>query len=56
LSYLDQYKKASGKMDKAGEYIGWVSKEKEVYGFKFSGKWYDVGSVESYQEAQENFK
>ena len=56
LSYLDQYKKASGKMDKAGEYIGWVSKEKEVYGFKFTGKWYDIGSIESYNEAQAKFK
>jgi glucose-1-phosphate thymidylyltransferase len=56
LTYLEQYKNAAGKMDKAGEYIGWVSKEKEVYGFKFTGKWYDIGSIESYQEAQEKFK
>ncbi len=56
LPYLPQYEKVSGKMDKAGEYIRWVSEEKEVYGFTFSGKWYDIGSIESYKEAQENFK
>ncbi|MCC6758529.1 MAG: nucleotidyltransferase family protein [Candidatus Omnitrophica bacterium] len=56
LSYLDQYRKASGKMDKAGEYIRWLSEEKEVCGFTFSGKWYDIGSIESYKEAQEKFK
>lgn len=56
LAYLGEYKKASRKMDKAGEYIHWLSQEKEVYGFKFLGKWYDIGSIESYQEAQEKFK
>lgn len=56
LSYLGEYKKASGKMDKAGEYIHWLSQQKEVYGFKFFGKWYDIGSIESYKEAQEKFK
>ncbi len=56
LVHLDEYKKASGKMDKAGEYIRWLSEEKEVCGFKFFGKWYDIGSIESYQEAQEKFK
>ncbi len=56
LFYLSEYKKASGKMDKAGEYIRWLSQEKEVCGFKFFGKWYDIGSIESYKEAQEKFK
>ena len=27
----------------------------EVYGFNFEGKWYDIGSVESYHEARDNF-
>ncbi len=56
LAYLDEYKKTVGKMDKAGEYIRWLAQQKEVCGFKFSGKWYDIGSIESYQEAQEKFK
>ncbi len=25
------------------------------YGFKFVGKWYDIGSIEAYEEAQRNF-
>lgn len=56
LTYLAAYKKNSGKMDKAGQYIQWLSEEKEVCGFKFFGKWYDIGSVESYKDAQEKFK
>ena len=51
----EDYKKASGKMDKAGEYIGWLAKEKQVYGFTFSGKWYDIGSIESLEEARAHF-
>lgn len=56
LSDLEQYTQVSKKMDKAGEFIQWLCKEKEVCGFKFSGKWYDIGSIESYQEAQEKFR
>ncbi|MCB9771152.1 MAG: nucleotidyltransferase family protein [Candidatus Omnitrophica bacterium] len=56
LTYLSDYKKNSGKMDKAGQYIQWLSEEKEVCGFKFFGKWYDIGSIESYKDAQEKFK
>jgi glucose-1-phosphate thymidylyltransferase len=56
LGDLDQYTKVSKKMDKAGEFIQWLCKEKEVCGFKFSGKWYDIGSIESYHEAQEKFQ
>lgn len=49
--YLAQTKKA----DKAGDYIRWLSENKKVYGFKFRGKWYDIGSIESYHEAQASF-
>lgn len=56
LAYLEEYKKSLGKMDKAGEYIHWLVQEKEVCGFKFFGKWYDIGSIESYKEAQEKFR
>ncbi|MBF0385767.1 MAG: nucleotidyltransferase family protein [Candidatus Omnitrophica bacterium] len=56
LSLLPQYLRESGKADKAGDYIKWLHKKTEVYGFEFTGKWFDIGSVESYHEAQENFK
>ena len=56
LGLLDEYLKKSKNTDKAGDYIRWLSEEKGVYGFKFQGKWYDIGSVESYHEAQAKFK
>ena len=56
LKLVEQYLKKMGKADKAGDYIKWLTEESTVYGFKFKGKWYDIGSVESYYEAQEKFK
>jgi len=41
--------------DTTGGYVQWLYKKTAVCGFKFSGKWYDIGSLESYHEAQESF-
>jgi glucose-1-phosphate thymidylyltransferase len=41
--------------DTTGGYLQWLYKKTPVYGFKFSGKWYDIGSLESYNDAQANF-
>jgi glucose-1-phosphate thymidylyltransferase len=41
--------------DTTGGYLQWLYKKFPVYGFKFRGKWYDIGSLESYDDAQANF-
>jgi glucose-1-phosphate thymidylyltransferase len=41
--------------DTTGGYLQWLHRKTTVYGFKFSGKWYDIGSLESYNDAQANF-
>ncbi len=56
LVYLPEYLSQSKALDAAGSYIQWLSQKKNVYGFQFSGKWYDIGSIESLHEAQEYFK
>ena len=56
FSLVKRYLESSNKSDLAGDYIKWLSLNSEVYGFKFNGKWYDIGSVESYHEAQAKFK
>lgn len=56
VGLVGQYLKESQKADRAGDYIRWLGEKSKVFGFKFTGKWYDIGSVESYQEAQEAFK
>lgn len=55
LSFLEEYVRESQKVDKAGDYIHWLVERKTVYGFKFEGRWYDIGSIESYHEAQKGF-
>ncbi len=56
LATVKRYQQQTNKADKAGEYIKWLSEQTDVYGFKFQGTWYDIGSIESYQDAQMVFK
>jgi glucose-1-phosphate thymidylyltransferase len=56
LGLIEQYLLESGKSDRAGDYIRWLCQKSEVYGFQFQGNWYDIGSIESYQDAQNHFK
>ena len=55
LTFVEEYLKETKRTDRAGDYIRWVQGKKAVFGFKFDGKWYDIGSIESYREAQKNF-
>ena len=55
LGLISDYLLESGKSDTAGDYIRWLVASNDVYGVKFVGKWYDIGNVEAYKEAQEKF-
>ena len=55
LNFLTEYLSESKAVDAAGSYIKWLSEKKNVYGFQFTGKWYDIGSVESLEEARAHF-
>ncbi len=54
--FVSQYLGESQKSDTTGDYIHWLMEYDTVYGFKFSGKWYDIGSIEAYKEAQMAFE
>lgn len=56
LELVDEYIRSGQKADKAGDYIRWLAGKGDVFGFTFAGKWYDIGSIESYQEAERDFK
>jgi glucose-1-phosphate thymidylyltransferase len=47
LTYLDKGENP----DAIGFFIKWLIKRERVFGFVFSGKWFDVGSLESLKEA-----
>ena len=55
LAGVEDYFKSSKKLDTTGDFIQWLAGQKNVYGFTFQGRWYDIGSIESYKMAQEQF-
>jgi len=55
LSFIRKYVKMQSNLDAPGYYIGWLSKEDKVYGFRFIEDWYDIGSVESYNKADSEY-
>ncbi len=55
LGRVEQYLNESKKSDTSGDYIKWLYQREEVYAFTFHGRWYDIGSLEAYDEAQKEF-
>ncbi len=51
--YMEERK---GQYDAIGLYIDWLRKKESVYGFVFSGKWYDIGQHKVFEEAKKKFK
>ena len=41
--------------DKMGHFIEWLYRHDDVYGFVFTGVWFDIGSLESYRAADKYF-
>ena len=56
LSLISTFLKETEKVDRTGDYIEWLSKNHTVFGFTFVGRWFDIGSMESYKEAEKIFK
>ena len=44
------------KPDNLGEFIGWLSKNQDIYGHVFTDKWFDIGSFEQLEKAKQEFK
>ncbi|MDD5618801.1 MAG: sugar phosphate nucleotidyltransferase, partial [Candidatus Omnitrophica bacterium] len=56
LGYLKEYIKDLKKnTDRAGDYIRWLMTKGNVFGFKFSGVWWDIGQLDTYHQAQKYF-
>ncbi|MFQ5681492.1 MAG: sugar phosphate nucleotidyltransferase, partial [Candidatus Omnitrophota bacterium] len=52
--YLAKAGKKAGS-DATGNYIGWLSKKTAVYGFVFRGRWYDIGHIDAYKQADDTY-
>ncbi len=55
IAFINEYVKMQNKLDAPGHYIGWLSKRDQVYGFAFPEDWYDIGTMESYRKADEEY-
>ncbi|MDD5428825.1 MAG: nucleotidyltransferase family protein [Candidatus Omnitrophica bacterium] len=55
VAFINEYVKMQNKLDAPGNYIGWLAKRDKVYGFAFSEDWYDIGTMESYKKADEEY-
>jgi glucose-1-phosphate thymidylyltransferase len=54
--YIQEYAIGGNDMDAPGQFIKWLCKKTDVYGYIVKGMWYDIGSLETYEYACENFK
>lgn len=52
LPLIKQYLQEGHNPDAPGHFIPWLIKQKPVYAFQFKGQWHDIGTIESYEEAQ----
>jgi glucose-1-phosphate thymidylyltransferase len=52
---LSTYIKEGNPPDAAGNFVAWLCKRMPVYGLVFGGLWFDIGSKESYAEADALF-
>lgn len=57
LSLIKQYmKEKSNKHDATGFYIDWLRRKEPIYGYVYSGRWYDIGDAKFYHTAKKAFK
>ena len=55
LSFISDYLGQGNNPDAPGYYIKWLVQKVTVYGFVFSGMWFDIGDFKSYNEADKAF-
>ena len=53
---LDDYLRDGGNRDAPGHFLSWLTRATTVYGYVTDGHAYDVGTPESYAEAQRAFQ
>jgi glucose-1-phosphate thymidylyltransferase len=55
IKKLIEYLDTNQNTDATGNYVNWLIKKQDVYAYVFDRKWFDIGSKQSYKEADEYF-
>ncbi len=55
IKKIFQYLEEGNKKDAPGFFLEWLYKKQDVYGYIFSGRWFDIGSIESLKKAESYF-
>ena len=53
LHYVDQFLETNRNPDAPGYYMSWLSKKTNVYAYAFHGVWFDIGDLNSYEQADQ---
>jgi glucose-1-phosphate thymidylyltransferase len=53
LGLLEKYIATGNNKDQPGHYIKWLSENDKVYGYRFEGKWFDIGNKRLLKKADE---
>lgn len=56
LEQMNVYLSEGGNPDAPGHFLEWLSGRKPIYGFVIPGRWFDIGDLESYHQADEIYK
>jgi glucose-1-phosphate thymidylyltransferase len=56
LPLVLEYAAAPGaNQDTLGSFIRWLVQQEKVYAYRLQGSWFDIGDIDSYKNAQEQF-
>jgi glucose-1-phosphate thymidylyltransferase len=56
LKLILKYLSEGNNPDAPGYFLMWLYKRETVHGFTFSEKWFDIGSIETYEEANRYYE
>ncbi len=55
LPLIQEYLEEGHSPDRPGNYIQWLFRKTDLYGYVIEGEWFDIGDIDSYNEANQMF-
>ncbi|MBN2127431.1 MAG: nucleotidyltransferase family protein [Candidatus Diapherotrites archaeon] len=55
LQILIDFMNSGKSFDNSGDFVKYLSENSEMYGFEFTGNWFDIGSIELLEKARREF-